>query len=95
MQEAYMEDLMKEIRRRFPLAEDAEITIECNPGTLTKNKLLLYHLFAGTAGIGRYPDTVGRLPRLLFSESSGMDFKYSVSLLWATPTPLISPFFAI
>lgn len=42
MQEAYMEDLMKEIRRRFPLAEDAEITIECNPGTLTKNKLLLY-----------------------------------------------------
>ena len=30
------------IRRRFPVAPDAEITIECNPGTLTDGKLSAY-----------------------------------------------------
>ena len=37
------------------------------------------------------PETEGRLPRLLPSELSGTDFRYSVSPLWATPTPLIWP----
>ena len=30
------------------------------------------------------PETEGRLPRLLPSELSGTDFRYSVSPLWAT-----------
>ena len=39
--------------------------------------------------------TDGKLLRLLFSLPSGNAFKYSVSFLWAIPTPQISPFFAI
>ena len=34
-------------------------------------------------------ETEGRLPRLLFSLPSGMDFRYSVSPRWAMPTPAI------
>lgn len=34
--------VLDQIRSRFALREDAEITIECNPGTLTKEKLRMY-----------------------------------------------------
>ena len=40
-------------------------------------------------------ETEGKLPRLLFSLPSGMDFRYSVSPRWAMPTPAIWPCFAI
>lgn len=42
MQESYMEELFNEIRRYFTVRGDTEITIECNPGTLTKSKLDCY-----------------------------------------------------
>lgn len=42
--------IMQAIRERFPdIREDAEITIECNPGTLTEEKLQIYQ----KAGINR------------------------------------------
>lgn len=34
--------LMDVVRRNFDVAEDAEISIECNPGTVTKSKLEVY-----------------------------------------------------
>ena len=40
-------------------------------------------------------ETEGRLPRLLFSLPSGMDFRYSVSPRWAMPAPAIGPCFAM
>lgn len=42
MQESYIESLMEEVYRQFPVRKDAEITIECNPGTLTRSKLECY-----------------------------------------------------
>ena len=45
-----MKDLMQELRTRFPFWDEAaEITVECNPGTLTEEKLRAYK----TAGINR------------------------------------------
>ena len=42
--------IMQAIRERFPdIREDTEITIECNPGTLTEEKLQIYQ----KAGINR------------------------------------------
>ncbi len=41
--------ILETVRRSFPLAPDAEITIECNPGTLDWQKLLQYK----AAGINR------------------------------------------
>ena len=42
--------IMQAIRERFPdIREDAEITIECNPGTVEREKLALYRL----SGINR------------------------------------------
>lgn len=35
-------DLMDQIRAHFQVSADAEITIECNPGTLTREKLAIY-----------------------------------------------------
>ncbi len=35
-------NLMDQIRAGFLVAEDAEITIECNPGTLSREKLAIY-----------------------------------------------------
>lgn len=49
LQEDYIAALMKEIYRDFRVAEDAEITIECNPGTLTRTKLEYYKM----SGINR------------------------------------------
>lgn len=42
-------DLMKAVRRAFAIDENAEISIECNPGTVTDRKLQLYR----EAGINR------------------------------------------
>ena len=42
-------DTLDVIRSRFDLAPDAEITLECNPGTLNDKKLHIYH----SAGINR------------------------------------------
>lgn len=38
----YMEELMMVIRQSFSIEKNAEITMECNPGTLTKEKLECY-----------------------------------------------------
>ena len=42
LQESYIAELMEEVRKHFNLAKNAEISIECNPGTLTKGKLECY-----------------------------------------------------
>lgn len=42
LQEDYIAALMQEIFGSFTVAGNAEITIECNPGTLTKRKLEVY-----------------------------------------------------
>lgn len=42
LQESYMELILKQIRVSFCISPEAEISIECNPGTLTKEKLLTY-----------------------------------------------------
>ena len=44
-----MEDLMDAIRKGFSIEPDAEVTIECNPGTLDEGKLCAYR----RAGINR------------------------------------------
>lgn len=42
LQETYIESLMETVYGSFSVSKDAEISIECNPGTLTKAKLLSY-----------------------------------------------------
>ncbi len=42
MEEGQIAAVMEEIHRRFCLTDDCEITIECNPGTLTAGKLSEY-----------------------------------------------------
>ena len=42
LQEIYMELILKQLRVSFAIDENAEITVECNPGTLTENKLRTY-----------------------------------------------------
>lgn len=42
LQESYMELIMKQIQVSYQLCPEAEITIECNPGTLNKEKLFAY-----------------------------------------------------
>ena len=37
-----MEEILLSIRENFHICEDAEVTIECNPGTVTEEKLLTY-----------------------------------------------------
>lgn len=39
LQEDYIASIMETVRSNFSIAKDAEITIECNPGTLTRSKL--------------------------------------------------------
>ena len=46
---ADVERILEQIRRCYPMAADAEITIECNPGTVTAEKL--HHYITG--GINR------------------------------------------
>lgn len=45
----YIEEIMKTICQRFEVQEDAEITIECNPGTMTAEKCDSYR----RAGVNR------------------------------------------
>ena len=42
MEEMQTAQLLKAVHGSFPIETDAEITIECNPGTLTKEKLSCY-----------------------------------------------------
>ncbi len=49
LQERYMASLMETVHHSFSIAEDAEITIECNPGTLTRAKMISYR----NSGINR------------------------------------------
>lgn len=49
LNEAYIQSIMWEINNSFDVAKNAEVTIECNPGTLTSRKLLIYK----TSGINR------------------------------------------
>ena len=42
LQEHYMASLMDTVHRSFSIRKDAEITIECNPGTLAKAKMQSY-----------------------------------------------------
>ncbi len=42
LDEALMAKIIEEITHRFLLAKDAEITIECNPGTVTERKFQTY-----------------------------------------------------
>lgn len=44
-----IENIMKTLRENSTISEDAEITIECNPGTVTREKLQSYR----NAGINR------------------------------------------
>lgn len=37
-----IEDILKSLRKHYDILDDAEITIECNPGTITKDKLEEY-----------------------------------------------------
>lgn len=49
LQEELVEQLFRQIQAVWQIAEDAEITMECNPGTLTTRKLAEYR----TCGINR------------------------------------------
>lgn len=40
--EQYMELILKQLRVSFDIDEAAEITVECNPGTITEHKLMTY-----------------------------------------------------
>lgn len=42
-------DILETLRERFSFAADAELTVECNPGTLTREKLFSYR----QAGVNR------------------------------------------
>lgn len=45
----YIADLLGALRERLPVQKDAEITVECNPGTLDADKLKIYR----QAGVSR------------------------------------------
>jgi len=45
----YIIDVLKELKQKFTISEDAEITIEINPGTVNEQKLQDYH----SSGINR------------------------------------------
>lgn len=45
----FIEQLLDEVRKNFSVAQSAEITIECNPGTLTKDNACIYR----NAGVNR------------------------------------------
>ena len=49
LEEELIARIMEEIRQQFEVHPDAEITIECNPGTITKSKLEMYQ----SVGINR------------------------------------------
>ncbi len=47
--ERYITEIIELLRRKYRINSDTEITIECNPGTLTEEKLAAYK----TAGVNR------------------------------------------
>ena len=49
LQEEYIKAIMERVQKRFQLAKDAEISIECNPGTVTDQKFQVYR----SCGINR------------------------------------------
>ena len=49
LEEELIARIMEEICQQFEVAPDAEITIECNPGTITKSKIEMYQ----SVGINR------------------------------------------
>lgn len=49
LREEAMEEIMNAVRTSFSLAQDAEVSIECNPGTVTDRKFAVYK----RAGINR------------------------------------------
>lgn len=49
MEPAYISEIIKHVKRNFHVANDAEITMETNPGTVDKTKLLGF----GKVGINR------------------------------------------
>ena len=42
LQASQLEDIISVIRRCYDVTEDAEITIECNPGSVMRHKLAAY-----------------------------------------------------
>lgn len=42
LREESMEEIMTAVKRSFALASDAEVSIECNPGTVTDHKFAVY-----------------------------------------------------
>lgn len=49
LDEKYIEEIMQALRENSSVSENAEITIECNPGTVTEEKMISYR----NAGINR------------------------------------------
>lgn len=76
--------IMKAVYERYTVAKEAEITIEANPGTLTKDKLLNYRRL----GINRISlglqSTVDRELKLLGRIHSYQEFKESFSMARAS-----------
>ncbi|MFH0883139.1 MAG: radical SAM family heme chaperone HemW [bacterium] len=72
-------DLVSALRNTFTIADDAEVTIEVNPGTVTDEKMNGWH----DAGINRIslgvqsldPDTLGTLGRIHSADQARMAFK--------------------
>lgn len=42
LKEEYLASVMEQIHRSFAIDKDAEISIECNPGTVTDHKFAVY-----------------------------------------------------
>ena len=59
--------IMEALRRAFSLAEDAEITIEVNPGTVDADKLAAYY----AAGINRLSIGVQSCRKMSFRHLAG------------------------
>lgn len=49
MEPGYISEIIEHVKKNFPLADNAEITLETNPGTVDKNKLAAFY----KAGINR------------------------------------------
>ncbi len=93
-----MTEILEHLRRRFALARDAEITVECNPESVTRDKLGAYR----AAGVNRLSlgvqslddrilDRIGRLhdrhgARAAFEAARGAGYdNVSVDLMYGLP----------
>jgi oxygen-independent coproporphyrinogen-3 oxidase len=43
MEPAYLEEIIRFLKRNFKISDDAEITMETNPGTVDEEKLKLFY----------------------------------------------------